>query len=51
MCWGDNAYGQLDAPSGKFTEVAVGVFYSCGLRDDGTIQCWGRDDQGQLQVP
>jgi len=54
-CWGAsdgsaNDYGQvLDAPSGvSFVDIDAGDFHTCGLRDDSTILCWGRDDFGQV---
>ena len=43
-CWGDNYYGQTDAPDGHFTSIASGSRHSCGLRTDGTLSCWGDHD-------
>jgi len=51
VCWGDNFYGQLDAPSGAFTAVSAGDDYTCGLRSGGAITCWGKNDQGQADAP
>ncbi len=34
-----------------FTEVAVGSYFACGLRLDGGIDCWGLEDNGQLEAP
>lgn len=31
-----------------WTQVAVGRFYSCGLRDNAELMCWGRGANGQL---
>ena len=42
-CWGDNEYGQAEAPNGAFKSVAAGSRHSCGLRIDDTIVCWGRN--------
>ena len=28
--------------------IALGSFHSCALLDDFNVQCWGRNDQGQL---
>ncbi len=47
----DIAFGQSDAPSGEFTAVSAGYRHSCGLRTDGTIQCWGDNGAGQLDAP
>ena len=34
-----------------FTQLAVGEDHACGLTADGTASCWGRNDEGQLDVP
>ena len=31
-----------DVPTGRFTAVAAGRYHSCGLRESGAIECWGR---------
>ncbi len=44
--------GAAPAPSPwAFTQLAVGEDHVCGLRADGTAVCWGRNDEGQLDVP
>lgn len=62
QCWGLNDYGQLgavtdDSVSGVPVQVegltgavaiSAGSYHSCALLDDGTAQCWGRNDSGQL---
>ncbi len=48
VCWGDNVWGQSEAPPGTFTEVSAGTSHSCGLRGDGSLECWGRDEIGTL---
>ena len=30
-----------------FTQVAVGEWHGCGLREDGVVACWGEDSWGQ----
>jgi alpha-tubulin suppressor-like RCC1 family protein len=63
-CWGSNLYSQLgtesvapgsvaDGPvqvSGIATATAVSVGYSsaCALLADGTVQCWGNNQDGQM---
>ena len=38
--------------SGQFSAVTAGGFHSCGLRTNGTITCWGRNnDSGQATAP
>jgi alpha-tubulin suppressor-like RCC1 family protein len=61
-CWGSNFYSQLGNGStavyvsspvqiqGISTATAVSVGYSsvCALLQDGTVQCWGNNQDGQL---
>ena len=35
---------------GGFTDVAAGASHSCGLKMDGTVQCWGRNSLGADQL-
>ena len=62
MCWGSNDHGQLGdgtkdsrkAPadvSGLTAGVialAAGTGHTCALKKDGSVQCWGLNDHGQL---
>ena len=41
ICWGDNSYGQTDAPAGSFRAVTAGWAHTCALRDSGEVACWG----------
>lgn len=34
-------------PTGDWAELAVGNGFSCALKTDGTLWCWGDDDYGQ----
>ena len=36
---------------GDFAEVTVGVAHACGLRAEGTVVCWGLNDDGQAEAP
>jgi alpha-tubulin suppressor-like RCC1 family protein len=61
-CWGYNGYGQLGngTTTSSSTPVAVqglpinlarigtGFDHACALLTDGTVQCWGRNNHGQL---
>jgi alpha-tubulin suppressor-like RCC1 family protein len=63
-CWGDkrNMYfgdGQDKAGSNEkvpvsvsglsnVTDITAGKFHSCALINDGTVKCWGENDNGQL---
>ena len=39
-----------DVPS-AFVQVATGENHTCALRSTGHVECWGFNDQGQLDVP
>jgi alpha-tubulin suppressor-like RCC1 family protein len=61
-CWGRNTRGQLGDGTDRFfsstpvpvsglTNVAAvsgGGYHTCALLRDGTVQCWGENDHGQL---
>ena len=50
-CWGNNRFGQADAPAGSFTAVSAGQYHTCGLHDTGAIECWGWNEHGQTDAP
>ena len=41
----------VNAPDGTYTAVTAGWKHSCGLRTNGTIICWGNNDDGQADAP
>ena len=42
----------MDAPDGQFTAIAGGFDYTCGIRLDGTVACWGTNNwEGQADAP
>ncbi|KAJ9175892.1 hypothetical protein P3X46_014398 [Hevea brasiliensis] len=44
VCKGDNSSGQLDVPVNsalEYYQLALGANYSCALRRNGTVVCWG----------
>jgi alpha-tubulin suppressor-like RCC1 family protein len=61
-CWGGGLFGQngtgvagqnLTQPTvlnnvNGVRDVFVSVLFSCAVRNDGTVQCWGKNDVGQL---
>ncbi|MFN8052764.1 MAG: hypothetical protein U0Q22_15055 [Acidimicrobiales bacterium] len=65
-CWGENQGGQFGngtwgSGSGSATPVdvpgitgtadlSVGHWHTCDAHTDGTLQCWGRNDAGQLGI-
>ena len=54
-CWGNNWYGQTDAPTGQFKAVTAGgsstTGHTCALDTDGAITCWGDNSGGQTDAP
>ncbi|MBX3131614.1 MAG: hypothetical protein KF718_33160 [Polyangiaceae bacterium] len=51
LCWGAGDFGALDAPHGRFVDVAAGVYFSCALRESGQATCWGMNHEGQSTPP
>ena len=51
-CWGSNKWRQGRVPQGVrgVHEVSLGNNHSCAVGVEGQLQCWGRGDEGQLQV-
>ncbi len=43
--------GRIEPPDGVFSAIATGSTHSCGLRPDGTVQCWGNNWRGQTNAP
>lgn len=63
QCWGDNNSAQLGDPYvvgwtvvgptfiadvTGIVEVTCGDFYTCAVNVNGAVQCWGKNDRGQL---
>ncbi len=62
QCWGDDTFGQLGIGASRMSvplpstvpglanvdEIALGGFHSCARLRNGTVQCWGHNNAGQL---
>ncbi|NNE72386.1 MAG: hypothetical protein HKN26_01860, partial [Acidimicrobiales bacterium] len=60
--WGDNTFGQLgdgttagnssvpvaEASASEWFVLAAGERHTCGVKDDLSLWCWGRNDRGQI---
>ncbi len=51
QCWGLDGDGQASPAAGEFSQVSSGKYFSCGVRVDHTLACWGWSDYGQVQIP
>ena len=41
----------FSAAGASFIAVSAGDYHSCGLRTDGTIECWGNNRDGKTDAP
>jgi alpha-tubulin suppressor-like RCC1 family protein len=53
VCWGSGGWGQTNdaGVSGILSQVSAGWYHTCGLTQDGSAVCWGRDDDDQSTPP
>lgn len=52
FCWGDNNFGQLNAPDDvQFIAMSAGTNFSCGIATDNSVVCWGLDTHGETEPP
>ena len=55
-CWGDGDADDVDyyipLPVGNFTTISAGLDgHACGIRDDGSVTCWGYNTYGEATPP
>ena len=50
-CWGNNRFGEADAPAGTYKTVTAGEVHSCAIATDNTITCWGNNRSGEADGP
>lgn len=43
--------GDETPPPGRFAAVSTGYRHACGIRLDGTVECWGADFVGETSPP
>jgi hypothetical protein len=48
VCWG---VVRGEVPDGDYDSVTVGRNHACGLRDNGSVMCWGDNEHGQIDSP
>lgn len=53
VLWGENGYGQTNAPSGLSNVVALaaGYYHTLALQRNGSVAFWGYNGFGQAQMP
>ena len=43
--------GQSMPPDGIFHQITAGAAYTCGVKTNGDVECWGSNDEGQASPP
>jgi alpha-tubulin suppressor-like RCC1 family protein len=38
-------------PAGEFKQITCGFDFSCGIKMDDSLDCWGLNDEGQTDHP
>lgn len=51
VCWGLDPSRHQAAPDLAFETISAGRAHLCGLREDGSVVCWGDDAVGQASPP
>lgn len=46
-----NLFPGLSFSSLTYTQVSAGFNFTCGLKSNGSVDCWGLNDEGQTDLP
>ncbi|MEY2679849.1 MAG: hypothetical protein RL661_80, partial [Pseudomonadota bacterium] len=51
-CWGaQSAFPHPEQASGRYLSIAAGDDHTCARKLDQTVECWGNNEHGELEVP
>ncbi|MBI4815755.1 MAG: hypothetical protein HY791_05845 [Deltaproteobacteria bacterium] len=50
-CYGRDWQAVVESRSGSFLKIAMGWGHSCAIRTDGSVECWGENDDGEATPP
>ena len=48
---GWQSYNEVFPPAESFTQIDTGSYFTCGIKTDATLECWGKDEKGQSSPP
>ena len=48
---GDGDVGATTIPAGNYLSISAGQGFTCAIRTDETLDCWGEDGLGQTEAP
>jgi len=51
ICWGHDEYGLENVPPGLFVDLTLGSKHSCALTEEGSVACWGGNDEEYYEEP
>ena len=51
FAWAFDGHTSTQATPPRLLSVSMGVWHACGVRTDGTVNCTGRNDEGQVTPP
>jgi alpha-tubulin suppressor-like RCC1 family protein len=51
FCWGLDIADETEPPSGQYTSVAAGTYFTCAITKAGNAKCFGSDNYGIQSIP